>query len=119
MIVVSNSSPLVSLARIGWLNLLASLYKRILIPIGVQHEVIVAGRGLPGAEEVRTASWIEVASQNAQQDPSLAQACRNLGAGECGAILSILDSFKTASRVLAYQSCKHYLRIEHRHNNES
>ena len=32
MIVVSNSSPLVALARISRLNLLASLHKRILIP---------------------------------------------------------------------------------------
>ena len=87
MIAVSNSSPLVSLARIGRLNLLASFYKRILIPVEVQHEVTVAGRGLPGAEEVRNANWIEVAPQKSLADPSLAQVCRNLGAGERGAIL--------------------------------
>ena len=63
MIAVSNSSPLVSLARIGRLNLLASFYKRILIPAEVQHEVTVAGRGLSGAEEVRNANWIEVSPQ--------------------------------------------------------
>jgi len=87
VIAVSNSSPLVSLARIGRLNLLASFYKRILIPVEVQHEVTVAGRGLPGAEEVRNANWIEVAPQKSLADPSLAQVCRNLGAGERGAIL--------------------------------
>jgi predicted nucleic acid-binding protein len=32
VIVVSNSSPLVALARISRLNLLASIHKRILIP---------------------------------------------------------------------------------------
>jgi predicted nucleic acid-binding protein len=52
VIVVSNSSPLIALARIGWLNLLASSYKRVLIPAEVHHEVTVAGHGLPGAEEV-------------------------------------------------------------------
>ena len=52
MIVVSNSSPLIALARIGRLNLLASLFKRILIPAEVEHEVTIAGRGLAGAEEV-------------------------------------------------------------------
>jgi predicted nucleic acid-binding protein len=87
VIAVSNSSPLVSLARIGRLNLLASFYKRILIPVEVQHEVTVAGRGLPGAEEVRNANWIEVSPQKSLADPSLAQACRNLSAGERGAIL--------------------------------
>jgi uncharacterized protein len=87
VIVVSNSSPLIALARIGRLNLLASFYKRILIPAEVQYEVTVAGRGLPGAEEVRKALWIEVVPQKSPADPSLAQACRSLGAGERGAIL--------------------------------
>ena len=87
MIVVSNSSPLIALARIGRLNLLASFCKRILIPAEVQYEVTVAGRGLPGAEEVRKAPWIEVVPQKSPADPSLTQACQSLGAGERGAIL--------------------------------
>jgi predicted nucleic acid-binding protein len=87
VIVVSNSSPLIALARIGRLNLLASLYKRILIPVEVHHEVTVGGHGLPGAEEVRKAKWIEVAPHKSVADPSLAQACQNLGAGERGTIL--------------------------------
>lgn len=87
MIVVSNSSPLIALARIRRLNLLASFYKRVLIPAEVHHEVTVAGLRLPGAEEVRNAQWIEVASQETPPDSSLVEACRNLGAGERGAIL--------------------------------
>lgn len=58
MIVVSNSSPLIALARISQLNLLATLYRRILIPPEVRHEVTVAGRGLPGAEQVSKARHI-------------------------------------------------------------
>ena len=87
MIVVSNSSPLVALARIHRLDLLASLYKRILIPSEVHQEVVVAGRGLPGAEEVQRAGWIEVATLKFPPDSSLLQACQNLGPGERGAIL--------------------------------
>ena len=87
MIVVSNSSPLIALARIGQLNLLTSLFKQILIPAEVQHEVTVVGRGLAGAEEVRNANWIEVKAYKSPADPSLTQACQNLGAGERGAIL--------------------------------
>ena len=87
MIVVSNSSPLIALARIGHLNLLASLHNRILIPAEVHHEVTVAGQGLPGAEEVRNANWIEMVPQKSAADPSLVQACQDLGAGERGAIL--------------------------------
>jgi uncharacterized protein len=85
--VVSNSSPLIALARVGQLKLLASFYRRILIPAEVHHEVTVAGRGLAGAEEVQKARWIEVASPEVPPDPSLVQVCRNLGAGERGVIL--------------------------------
>lgn len=87
MIVVSDSSPLIALARIGRLNLLASLYERIVIPAEVHHEVTVAGRGLPGSEQVRNAVWIEVGTHKSPVDPSLEQACQGLGAGERGAIL--------------------------------
>jgi predicted nucleic acid-binding protein len=87
VIIVSNSSPLIALARIRQLDLLATFYERILIPAEVHQEVIVAGRGLPGAEEVRNANWIEVAASKSPADPSLAQACQSLGAGERGAIL--------------------------------
>lgn len=87
MIVVSNSSPLIALARIGRLTLLHSFYKRILVPAEVHDEVTVAGRGLPGAEEVGHAGWIEVAAQASLVDPSLERACESLGAGERSAIV--------------------------------
>jgi uncharacterized protein len=87
VIVVSNSSPLIALARIGRLDILASLYRRVLIPEEVQHEVTVAGHGLPGADAVQSANWIEVATQKTVADRSLAQACQDLGAGERGTIL--------------------------------
>ncbi len=87
MIVVSDSSPLIALARINRLNLLASLFERILIPSEVYHEVTVAGRGLPGAEEVRSARWSGVGVPHGPAEPSLERACEGLGAGERGAIL--------------------------------
>lgn len=87
MIVVSDSSPLIALARIGQLNLLAELYRRILIPPEVHHEVTVTGHGLPGAEQVRSAAWIEVVEVRSPADPCIERASRSLGAGERGAIL--------------------------------
>ncbi|MGA9625708.1 MAG: hypothetical protein WBL65_04005 [Bryobacteraceae bacterium] len=60
MIVVSNSSPLIALSRIGRLDMLASFYKRILVPAEVYHKVTVDGRGLPGAGEVRNAVWLDL-----------------------------------------------------------
>ena len=58
MIVVSNSSPLVSLAAVGRLDLLRELYGVITIPQAVYHEVAVRGLGRPGAAEVQTLDWI-------------------------------------------------------------
>ena len=78
MIVVSNSSPLIALSRIGRLEILASFYERILVPAEVHYEVTVDGRGLPGAEEVRKAVWIEVAPRASPTDPLLEQACQGL-----------------------------------------
>ncbi|HWY47310.1 MAG TPA: hypothetical protein VNX70_07995, partial [Bryobacteraceae bacterium] len=60
MIVVSDSSPLIILARAKQLVLLREFYRQVVIPREVHNEVTVAGAGLPGAEEVRTASWIQV-----------------------------------------------------------
>lgn len=45
MIVVSNSSPLITLAQIGRLDLLPALYGSITIPREVHQEVVVAGLG--------------------------------------------------------------------------
>ena len=58
MIVVSNSSPLVSLSTIGHIELLRDLYGTIIIPRAVHHEVTVQGLGRPGAAEVQTCDWI-------------------------------------------------------------
>lgn len=91
MIVVSNSTPLIALARIHRLGLLCSLFKRISIPPEVHQEVCVAGQGLPGAAEVKHADWIDVVTPGAAPDPGMASACRDLGAGERGAILLAAD----------------------------
>jgi len=58
--VVSDSSPLIHLARIGRLELLQELFQEIVIPPAVYREVVVEGRGKHGAELVRSATWIKV-----------------------------------------------------------
>ena len=86
-IVVSDSSPLIALARIDRLELLRSFYERILIPAEVHHEVTVAGRDLPGGREVTLADWIQVVKRRSPGDQWLEQACEGLGGGERGSIL--------------------------------
>lgn len=59
MKIVCNASPLINLARIGQLDLLRQLYTELSIPRAVWDEVVEQGAGQPGAEQVKTASWIK------------------------------------------------------------
>ena len=56
--VVSNSTPLIALARIGRFYLLQELFAAIHIPSAVYDEVVNAGKGRAGVSEVENASWI-------------------------------------------------------------
>lgn len=82
MIVVSDSSPLITLSRAQQLDLLREFYGQVVIPREVDQEVTVAGAGLPGAEEVRRASWILVQPNPAEIPAALKDACSGLGTGE-------------------------------------
>ncbi len=59
MTFVSDASPLISLARIGQLDLLHQLFGELIIPEAVWHEVVVKGAGQAGADEVKGTSWIK------------------------------------------------------------
>jgi predicted nucleic acid-binding protein len=56
MIVVSDTSPILSLALIGRLELLRDLYGTLVIPDAVRSEIIATGQG--GAREVAQVDWI-------------------------------------------------------------
>ena len=60
MKVVSDASPLITLARISCFDLLPKLFGKIYISSEVYKEVVIDGEGLPGAAEVSQADWIEV-----------------------------------------------------------
>lgn len=60
MKVVSNSTPLISLAATGQLDILKDIFSKIIIPEAVFEEVVSFGKGLPGSREVEEAKWIEV-----------------------------------------------------------
>ena len=65
MIVVSNSSPLITLAKIGHFDMLGKLYDKIFITPEVFQEVVSDGGGLPGSIEVAAARWMIVACSQA------------------------------------------------------
>jgi len=58
MKVVSNSGPLINLAKVGQFTLLRDLFQHITIPSAVFEEIVVRGGGQPGAGETNTAQWI-------------------------------------------------------------
>ena len=59
MIVVSDTSPITNLAAISQLDLLQQLYGTIVIPLAVYNEMVVAGKNVPGAVEVKSLFWIQ------------------------------------------------------------
>lgn len=84
MIVVSDTSVLINLARLDRLFLLRKLFADLLIPPAVWHEVVERGAGKPGANEVKEADWIQVREV---ANTALVQALRqDLDAGEAEAI---------------------------------
>jgi predicted nucleic acid-binding protein len=104
--VLSDASPLISLAGIGHLETLAQLYGKITITGAVYSEVVVAGAGLAGASQVATASWIEVREPASAITPPKGK--WSLGHGELTTIalakemnadLTLIDDF--AARQLA------------------
>lgn len=62
MIVLADSSPLVTLAIAQHFELLREFYGEVIVSGEVHNEIVVAGAGLPGDEELRRSSWIRVAS---------------------------------------------------------
>lgn len=87
MKIVSNASPLITLARIGHLERLHTLYGFVHISTEVYNEVVIAGAGIPGAAAVSKADWILVSPVHDTEGLIRMLATKSgLGAGEISAI---------------------------------
>lgn len=87
MIVVSDSSPLIILAKINCFPLLEKLYGKLFISSDVYAEVVIAGAGLIGALITSTSQWIEIQRINNPAALTSLQAKRAFGIGELSSIL--------------------------------
>ena len=96
MIVVSDTSPIVSLALIGRLDLLRQIYGTIVIPQAVQDEITASGGRHPGGREVVALDWIKVGAVTNSMVVMLLR--RELDRGEAEAIALAIES--AADRVL-------------------
>ena len=96
MIVVSNTTPLSELAKVGQINLLQEVFGQIIIPQEVYDEVTTGTH--PAAREVQSVNWIEIFSIRDRRQVSILQAETGLDLGESAAI--ILAEELRADRVL-------------------
>jgi uncharacterized protein len=85
LVVVSNTTPISELAKVGRLNVLHAVYGSVVVPREV-HDEVTAGSH-PAVTAVRSANWIDVRSVSNAQAVSALHAATRLGLGECAAIL--------------------------------
>lgn len=85
MIIVSDTTPLSELAKVGKLNLLHDIYEKIIIPQEVYHEVTTGTH--PAVNLVQLADWIEIQTISSSEKVSTLKTITNLGWGECAAMI--------------------------------
>jgi predicted nucleic acid-binding protein len=85
VIVVSDTTPLSELAKVGSLELLREVFGKIIIPQEVYNEVTT---GLhPAASAVPSATWIQVCPVSNQENIFALQEDTGLDLGECAVII--------------------------------
>ena len=85
MIVVSNASPLITLARAELLYVVPSLFESLFISPQVQQEI--AERNRAGAEAFHSSAWLNVVSLNNPTELAEFVSRTGLGLGELSTIL--------------------------------
>ena len=81
MIVVSNSTPIISLATVGHIPLLSALFGRIAIPREVEHEL--KSNKYPGYQDIYQ-EWCDI--RDVQGTLYVGFLCHDLDRGEAEAI---------------------------------
>lgn len=95
-ITVSNSTPLIHLAKIGQLHLLPELFGTLLIPNAVYTECVLDGRGYEESTQIAQARWLQVVPVVNQTLLTLLNS--ELDKGEAEAIVLALE--QSADRLL-------------------
>ena len=85
MIVVSDTSPLLNLIRIGHLGLLQALYHEVTIPPAVHDELVATLEGWPLPDATTSANWLRVIEPVDRS--RVAELAADLDAGESEAIV--------------------------------
>ncbi|XXX77667.1 hypothetical protein WMF30_02665 [Sorangium sp. So ce134] len=74
MIVISDTTPLLYLSRIGHLEIVRAVHREIVVPKTVSEELVIARPGEPGVASLHASPWIRVNDEieRAGIDPALA-----------------------------------------------
>ena len=88
--VVSNSSPIIHLAKIGKLSLLREYFNTIMVPESVFKECVAEGKDRKEVDAIKKAEWIRVAEVQDKKLVKLLQS--SLDDGESEAIALSLES---------------------------
>ena len=86
MIIVSDTSPLMNLAVVGYLQLLHQLYATVLIPAAVWNELTALSSQHPEVATVQTLTWLERQSVTSQAVVNALQAELDIGEAEAIAL---------------------------------
>jgi predicted nucleic acid-binding protein len=78
VIVLADPSPLITLARAQYFELLLEFYDEVIVSREVYEEVVIAGAGMPGAEEMQRATWVRVHPSPSESSPKVKAACAGL-----------------------------------------
>jgi len=67
MIVISDSTPLIYLAKVNRFSFLQLLFGEIIIPQSVYNEIVIFGEGRAGSHEVTISDWVKVEQAQDQE----------------------------------------------------
>jgi len=87
MIVVSDTTPIISLMKIEQLDLLEQLFENVKIPIGVYEELITNPLYQEEVEQIKRSSFIEVVSVKDRKSVTIFRKATGLDKGESEAIV--------------------------------
>jgi hypothetical protein len=57
--IIADTGPIIVFARIGRLALLQQVVETVIIPDAVYDELVIGGRGRPGADAISQSEWIQ------------------------------------------------------------
>lgn len=92
MIVISDTTPLISLMKIGQLSLLNKLFGEVLIPSAVFDELVINSRFPDESRQIRECPFIKRVDVTAMDSVKLLRRSTGLDTGESEAII-LSDSF--------------------------